>query len=403
MASEAVQDWDLISSYAGLLTLATFSIYAGAHGSLKLLKKVKEDKDTTEDDEDEEEEDIPDRLSAADAYLFPVLGSIVLFGMYLIVKFLGKEWINKILGWYFTFAGIGSVWKCSTSLAKWAYGQERWKTFSRWKLRLSKGSEEVVYLAFRTPSLILLIPSLVPSVLYYVLPGSKRSALLTDILALSFSHSALSIMKLDQFKTGVILLSGLFLYDIWWVFGTDVMVKVATSLDVPIKILWPKSLLFSTERGLTMLGLGDIVIPGMFVSTALRYDLSRSEHKDPKKPFSQPYFTAAAAAYVLGLATTMAVMHIFGAAQPALLYLSPACILSFFITSLARGEFKEAWEWTDEPEPSEGREGIKQAEVNAQVPEMAPGKDTSTQPEPASTDYADGVAQQTKDGAGNVK
>lgn len=82
---------------------------------------------------------------------------------------------------------------------------------------------EVVYLAFRTPSLLLLIPSLVPSILYYVLPGSKRSALLTDILALSFSHSALSIMKLDQFKTGVILLSGLFLYDIWWVFGTDVV------------------------------------------------------------------------------------------------------------------------------------------------------------------------------------
>lgn len=27
-------DWDLLSSYAGLLVLATFSIYAGAFGSL---------------------------------------------------------------------------------------------------------------------------------------------------------------------------------------------------------------------------------------------------------------------------------------------------------------------------------------------------------------------------------
>jgi len=27
-------DWDLLSSYAGLLGLATFSIYAGAKGSL---------------------------------------------------------------------------------------------------------------------------------------------------------------------------------------------------------------------------------------------------------------------------------------------------------------------------------------------------------------------------------
>ena len=107
------------------------------------------------------------------------------------------------------------------------------------------------------------------------------------------------------------------------------MVKVATSLDAPIKILWPKSYNFLTERGFTMLGLGDIVIPGMFVSTALRYDLSKSAHKDPKQPFSKPYFHAAVIAYALGLATTMMVMHTFGAAQPALLYLRYDAHLSF--------------------------------------------------------------------------
>ena len=99
------------------------------------------------------------------------------------------------------------------------------------------------------------------------------------------------------------------------------MFKVATSLDVPIKILWPKSTFFSTERGFTMLGLGDIVIPGMFISVSLRYDLSRSEHKNPRKTFKKPYFTAALIAYAIGLATTMGVMHTFSAAQPALLYL----------------------------------------------------------------------------------
>lgn len=99
------------------------------------------------------------------------------------------------------------------------------------------------------------------------------------------------------------------------------MVKVATSLDAPIKILWPKSYLFAVERGFTMLGLGDIVVPGMFVSTALRYDLSKSAHKDPRQRFSKPFFSAALSAYALGLTTTMVVMHTFGAAQPALLYL----------------------------------------------------------------------------------
>lgn len=99
------------------------------------------------------------------------------------------------------------------------------------------------------------------------------------------------------------------------------MVKVATTLDVPIKLLWAKSLTFSSERGFTMLGLGDIVIPGMFIALALRYDYHRASQNSVPKSFSKPYFFATLSAYVLGLFTTMAVMHTFRAAQPALLYL----------------------------------------------------------------------------------
>ena len=99
------------------------------------------------------------------------------------------------------------------------------------------------------------------------------------------------------------------------------MVKVATGLDLPIKILWPKSLIFSDARGFTMLGLGDIVVPGLFISLALRFDLSRSGHRDASQAFEKPYFRSAILAYILGLLTTMGVMHSFGAAQPALLYL----------------------------------------------------------------------------------
>ena len=98
------------------------------------------------------------------------------------------------------------------------------------------------------------------------------------------------------------------------------MVKVATNLDVPIKLLWPKSLAFATTRGFTMLGLGDIVVPGLFVALALRYDHHRAQHTSTGR-VRTPYFTAALAAYVGGLGTTMAVMHVFRAAQPALLYL----------------------------------------------------------------------------------
>lgn len=99
------------------------------------------------------------------------------------------------------------------------------------------------------------------------------------------------------------------------------MVKVATNLDVPIKLLWAKSLSFSPERGFTMLGLGDIVVPGMFVALALRYDQHRGAQRGQHARYSKPYFCAALAAYVAGLGATMAVMHVFKAAQPALLYL----------------------------------------------------------------------------------
>jgi len=125
------------------------------------------------------------------------------------------------------------------------------------------------------------------------------------------------------------------------------MVSVATSLDLPMKILWPKSATFSTENGNMMLGLGDIVVPGTFVSLALRYDHFRYTRAHPAGTFVKPYFIASLVAYVAGLAIAMTVMHVFHAAQPALLYLSPACILSFVFTAWRRGELIEAWRWND--------------------------------------------------------
>jgi minor histocompatibility antigen H13 len=108
------------------------------------------------------------------------------------------------------------------------------------------------------------------------------------------------------------------------------MVKVATNLDVPIKLLWPKSTFFSSSRGFTMLGLGDVVIPGTFVALALRYDHFRSLKSGS---FSKPYFHASLAAYSLGLIAAFSAMHIFKAAQPALLYLrcvsGPALVFLF--------------------------------------------------------------------------
>lgn len=109
------------------------------------------------------------------------------------------------------------------------------------------------------------------------------------------------------------------------------MVTVAKGLDAPIKLLAPRPSTSPFGIDFAMLGLGDVVIPGLMVALCLRFDLAqyarRNPGKDigPRSSFSRPYFWTGVFSYLVGLATTMSVMTYFKAAQPALLYLSPAC------------------------------------------------------------------------------
>lgn len=51
---------------------------------------------------------------------------------------------------------------------------------------------------------------------------------------------------------------------------------------------------------------------------------------------------------MLGLLVTMGIMHYFKSAQPALLYLVPACIIIPLFLAACRGEFKELWNYSEE-------------------------------------------------------
>jgi minor histocompatibility antigen H13 len=170
------------------------------------------------------------------------------------------------------------------------------------------------------------------------------------------------------------LLIGLFFYDIFWVFGTDVMVTVAKNLDGPIKILLPRSMETDPESGrfkdLSLLGLGDIVIPGFFLALLLRFDAHRHAASQTKATeastaadtaksvvvmgvhdsFPKPYFHVALIAYIVGLGFTIFIMVKFNAAQPALLYLVPACLGSSFLTALLRGEVSALLDYSEEVE-----------------------------------------------------
>jgi len=54
-------------------------------------------------------------------------------------------------------------------------------------------------------------------------------------LGLAFAVNGVELLALNNVATGVTLLGGLFFYDVFWVFGTDVMVTVAKSFEAPIK------------------------------------------------------------------------------------------------------------------------------------------------------------------------
>jgi minor histocompatibility antigen H13 len=51
--------------------------------------------------------------------------------------------------------------------------------------------------------------------------------------------------------------------------------------------------------------------------------------------------------YIIGMLTTLGVMGVFQHAQPALLYLDPAVLISLWGTALLRGELMEMWEFSE--------------------------------------------------------
>src|SRR5271156_2703034 len=106
----------------------------------------------------------------------------------------------------------------------------------------------------------------------------------------------------------------------------------------------------SKKLEFSMLGLGDIVVPGLFIALSLRYDLYRFHLSNPHLPykrhmyaFPKPYFVATFTAYILGLVLTMAVMHVFRKAQPALLYLSPSCAFAVLLLALVKKDLPSLW------------------------------------------------------------
>ncbi|PLB33538.1 aspartic endopeptidase [Aspergillus candidus] len=471
----------LLPTYGHLIVSALFPIYAGAHASLsrpssaaKPPKKSEKNDGDNSDSEAEDEEDQGDGskmegLEPSDALMFPLTAGLTLGGLYLVIKYMGADLLNKVLGFYFSQMGIffamaflkdalvvirsfafprkyshsGKVWKQKRSepvftivrdksleatsaetrssplpgflgsipLPGWALSTIwtcRKLAYQRAKLRINLHRVVRAECSVSWLDLLSLLMAL-PAIAYFTFV--TKPWWLTNFLGFSFCYGTLQFMSPSSFVTGSLILSALFFYDIYFVFYTPLMVTVAKKLDVPIKLLFPRPDPSGDPDlvSLAMLGLGDIVIPGMMVGLALRFDLflyykrkglqmlqANGKEQEPAKPiyqtatggwgewfwtrtikpalpeleppyhdartFPKTYFKASVFGYVFGMVATLLVMQCFNHAQPALLYLVPGVLLSLWGTALVKGDLHEMFEFSDMEEEEESEDSADKKE-----------------------------------------
>lgn len=447
-------------------------------------KRPKHARDDSDDDEDIPDEQVQkmEGLSPTDAIMFPLLAGSTLAGLYFLIKWLNDPvLLNKILNWYFSIFGILSVARLLTDImgvatsfvfpARYSDKGVVWVVKSKRRVAIPISSHGDGDAVRRSPLPGVLsrvaLPSFIQDALWRLreLPSQKvtvrahvRSIIetsfsvgpqglislllatlaggyfnlvakpwwLTNLLGFGFSYNALQYMSPTTFWTGTLILSSLFFYDIYFVFFTPMMVTVATKLDIPIKLLFPRPAAPGadpTKPALSMLGLGDVVLPGIMIGLALRFDLylfylrkqirrasvnnveakglTEVSTKDIKPTeevvkaewrqatggwgerlwvgsagissagneeggaFPKTYFHASLFGYVLGMLCTLGVMHIFGHAQPALLYLVPGVLGSLWSTALIKGDLKTMWEYTEAVE-----EAVSKGDINGKAKQM---------------------------------
>jgi minor histocompatibility antigen H13 len=292
------------------------------------------------------------------------VGSCVLCGLFVLFKVLPGWLVNLVISSYISLMGGIAVHWVLKPIANLLAPARLSKEQLRFTLcpKLPYILDEPLLLEATIPELLLWIPALAMAVWY----GFTKNWVANNYMGLAFCLLGIENIALGSPRNAVILLCGLFVYDVFWVFCTPVMVAVAKNLDAPIKLLFPRHPLWnipviqqlsekvfgaaaaaaaaskSGKPVFAMLGLGDIVVPGFWVALMLRYDV---QHK-----METSYFRTVFVAYTVGLGTTIVSMNYFNAAQPALLYIVPAILLAVLGHAAMRGEVRKLWDWHEEPE-----------------------------------------------------
>ncbi|KAF5761390.1 putative aminopeptidase [Helianthus annuus] len=168
-----------------------------------------------------------------------------------------------------------------------------------------------------------------------------------DILGIALIVTVIQIIRVPNLKVGTVLLSCAFLYDIFWVFVSkwwfheSVMIMVARGDKsgedgIPMLLKIPR--MFDPWGGYSIIGFGDIILPGLLVAFSLRYDWLSN------KSLRAGYFLWAMLAYGLGLLITYVALNLMdGHGQPALLYIVPFTVGTLLTLGKHRGDLRHLW------------------------------------------------------------
>ncbi|KAK5860235.1 hypothetical protein PBY51_021726 [Eleginops maclovinus] len=195
---------------------------------------------------------------------------------------------------------------------------------------------------------------------------------------------------LPTFKACTLLLSVLFVYDVFFVFitpfftksGESIMVEVAAGPSdsshhekLPMVLKVPRlnfSPLALCDRPFSLLGFGDILVPGLLVVYCHRFDILTQS--------SRIYFVACTIAYGVGLLITFVALAVMQMGQPALLYLVPCTLLTSLTVALWRRELPQFWTGSGFVPP------IALAPINCTQSAAPQSEDHLNKPEPQTTE-----------------
>lgn len=315
--------------------IAVFTVVVGSYWSGQTLKRHLE-ADT--DDEDEDDNYSFPSLSLTMVLVFIVMICSVLLLLYYFYKYL----IYIVIGIFAIAASQGSH-DCLYNIVK---------KFSPCNVRCRVPENNLPGLKSQPEIVSILLGMLCfgLSIFWIIIRNESSAWILQDFLGVCICLSLLRTFKLPNFKISAVLLIALLVYDIFFVFitpffsaGKSIMVEVATGRgskeQLPMVIKVPKLIktaMSACVQPYSLLGFGDIMLPGLFVAFCHNFDVVR-------KSKYRVYFIATSVAYGVGLIITFVALLLMKTGQPALLYLSPSVLIASSGVALCRGEFMELW------------------------------------------------------------